>query len=85
MLGNSIALVLIYAAICVFLGWRSGRGEKDDEYMIAGRSLNTFSFVATVVASYIGGGAIVAYIAYVYQFGVSAVAVYLGAAPCQMI
>lgn len=75
-----IAFLLAYALICVFIGWRSSRRQKDEDYLIAGRNLNILGFMASVVASYIGGAAIVAYAAYVFQFGISALAVFLGTA-----
>jgi len=73
-----ISLLVIYAVICIGIGIWSSRKQKADDYLIANRNLGTFAFVSTVVASYIGGAAIVAYIAYVYQFGISAIMVYLG-------
>jgi Na+/proline symporter len=48
--------------------------------MIAGRKIGIIGFVTSVVASYIGGAALVAYTAYVYRFGISAIAVFLGTA-----
>ncbi|PIN75971.1 hypothetical protein COV18_00925 [Candidatus Woesearchaeota archaeon CG10_big_fil_rev_8_21_14_0_10_37_12] len=75
-----IGLLIAYAVICIALGIWSSRKQKSSDYLIAGRKLNTWQFIATVVASYIGGGAIVAYAAYVYQFGISAIAVYVGSA-----
>lgn len=73
-------LLGIYALICIGIGIWSSRGKKDEDYLIAGRSIRIFGFISTVVASYIGGAAIVAYSAYVYKFGISAIAVFLGTA-----
>ncbi len=73
-----IALLVLYALVCIGIGFWSSRKQKDDDYMIAGRQLNTWGFITSVVASYVGGAAIVAYTAYVYQFGVSAIAVFIG-------
>jgi Na+/proline symporter len=74
------SLLGIYALICIGIGIWSSRGKKDEDYLIAGRSIRIFGFISTVVASYIGGAAIVAYSAYVYKFGISAIAVFLGTA-----
>jgi len=76
--GLDVLLLILYALACLFIGIWASRKQKDDDFMIAGRHLNTWSFVTSVVASYIGGAAIVAYTAYVYRFGISAIAVFLG-------
>ena len=75
-----ISLLIGYAAICIGIGFWSSRGHKDEDYLIAGRKMTLFGFVSSVVASYVGGAAIVAYSAYVYQFGISAIAVFAGTA-----
>lgn len=75
-----ISLLIGYAAFCIGIGFWSSRGHKDDDYLIAGRKMTLFGFVSSVVASYVGGAAIVAYSAYVYQFGISAIAVFAGTA-----
>ncbi|MCD6112845.1 MAG: sodium:solute symporter family protein [Bacteroidales bacterium] len=75
-----LILLILYAVICIVIGLLSSRNQKDEDYMIAGRKLNMWGFVMSVVASYIGGAAIVAYSAYVYQFGISALAIFIGTA-----
>ena len=73
-------MLIAYAVVCIIIGLVSTKGNKDDDYLIAGRKIGLFGFVSTVVASYIGGAAIVAYSAYVYKFGISAIAVFVGTA-----
>ena len=75
-----LVLLVIYALVCVGIGFWSSRKKKDDDYLIAGRSMSYVGFVSWVVASYIGGAAVVAYSAYVYEFGISAIAVFVGTA-----
>lgn len=75
-----IVLLIGYALICLGIGLFSSRKQKDEDFMIAGRKMGLWGFTASVVASYIGGAAIVAYTAYVFQFGISAIAVFLGTA-----
>ena len=48
--------------------------------MIGGRKIGIWGFVFSVVASYIGGAALVAYSAYVFRFGIPAMAVFAGTA-----
>ncbi len=76
----NFGLLIVYALVCIGIGFWSSRGHKDEDYLIAGRKMTLFGFVSSVVASYIGGAAIVAYSAYVYQFGISAIAVFAGTA-----
>ncbi|RLD88906.1 MAG: hypothetical protein DRJ09_07510 [Bacteroidetes bacterium] len=74
----NIIMLTAYALVCIIIGLISTKGNKDEDYLIAGRKIGLFGFVSTVVASYIGGAAIVAYSAYVYKFGISAIAVFVG-------
>ncbi len=76
----NLMMLIAYALVCIIIGLVSTRGNKDEDYLIAGRKIGLFGFVSTVVASYIGGAAIVAYSAYVYKFGISAIAVFVGTA-----
>ncbi len=76
----NISMLIVYALVCVVIGIWSSKGKNDEEFLIAGRKIKLFGFVSTVVASYIGGAAIVAYSAYVYKFGISAIAVFIGTA-----
>jgi Na+/proline symporter len=77
---TDILFLVAYALICIFIGFYSGRRQKSEEYMMAGRNVGIWGFVFSVVASYIGGAALVAYSAYVYRFGISALAVFAGTA-----
>lgn len=77
---SGIILLSIYAFVCIVIGLWSARGNRDNDFLIAGRKLGITGFVSSVVASYIGGAAIVAYTAYVYRFGISAIAVFAGTA-----
>jgi Na+/proline symporter len=75
-----IILLTLYALTCLGIGLYASRRKTDADFMIAGRKIGIIGFVTSVVASYIGGAALVAYTAYVYRFGISAIAVFLGTA-----
>ena len=75
-----LLLLVLYALVCIGIGFWSSLSKKDEDYLIAGRRMSYLGFVSSVVASYIGGAAVVAYSAYVYEFGISAIAVFLGTA-----
>lgn len=73
-----ISLLIAYALVCIGIGFWSSRSKRDDDYLIAGRKMSLVGFISSVIASYVGGAAIVLYSAYVYQFGISAIAVFVG-------
>ena len=73
-----LGMLILYTLVCIAIGLWSSRKQADTDFLIAGRRLNGWGFVTSVVASYIGGAAIVAYAAYVYNFGISAIAVFVG-------
>lgn len=75
-----ILLLGLYALTCLGIGLYASRRKTDSDFMIAGRKIGIIGFVTSVVASYIGGAALVAYTAYVYRFGISAIAVFAGTA-----
>lgn len=75
-----IILLTLYALTCLGIGLHASQRKTDSDFMIAGRKIGILGFVTSVVASYIGGAALVAYTAYVYRFGISAIAVFLGTA-----
>jgi Na+/proline symporter len=75
-----LVLLIAYALISVIIGFWSSRKQKDEDYMIAGRKMGLPGFIASVVASYVGGAAIVAYTAFVYELGISAITLFLGTA-----
>jgi len=73
-----LGLLAAYFVIVLFIGYFSGRKQTPDDFLICGRKLPAFQIIATISASWVGGGAIIAYGAYVYQFGVAALSVYVG-------
>jgi len=73
-----LALLIVYALICIVLGIYGSRKQKADDFLIADRKLGFWGFTFSVLASYIGGSALVAYSAFVYQFGISAITLFLG-------
>jgi Na+/proline symporter len=75
-----ILLLVLYASTSLGIGLYASRRKSDTDFMIAGRRIGIIGFVTSVVASYIGGAALVAYSAYVYRFGISAFAVFIGTA-----
>ena len=77
---SNIILLISYAVVCIAIGIWSALKQKDDDFLIAGRKLTTLGFIASVVAGYIGGNSLVAYTAFVYQYGISAISLFVGTA-----
>jgi len=55
-----LGLLILYTLVCIGIGLWNARKQADADFLIAGRSLGQWGFVTSVVASYIGGAAIVA-------------------------
>jgi solute:Na+ symporter, SSS family len=66
-----IALVTLYFAAVVFIGFRAARKQKSgaDDYLLASRTLTLPMFVATLVSTWYGG--ILGVGEYSYKFGIS--------------
>jgi len=73
-----IGFITVYIVLVIGIGFWSARKQTASDYLIHGRGIKTFSFIATVSASWVGGGAVVAFGAYVYEFGVVTISVYIG-------
>lgn len=73
-------LLIAYTIITLVIAFIGSRKRTTEDYLIAGRNVGLVGFTTSVVASYIGGAALVAFSAYVFQYGVSAFAVFIGTA-----
>ncbi len=74
----SIIFFLLYIAIVVVIGIVSSRKETEDDFMIADRKVQGVQVAATMSAGYFDGATIAVYIAYVYQYGFSAIWLFVG-------
>ncbi|HEX9829370.1 MAG TPA: hypothetical protein VGB10_04085, partial [Bacteroidota bacterium] len=65
------ALILLYFAAVVYVGFRAARRQKSDtdEFLLAGRTLTLPMFVATLVSTWYGG--ILGVGEFSYNFGIS--------------
>jgi Na+/proline symporter len=71
------ALVFIYFAILLFIGYFSSRKQKDEDYLIADRKLGAWATMATMNASK-SGSILMTFVALVYLYGFSAVWYFVG-------
>ena len=67
-----------YFAIVLTIGFTSTRKQTSEGFLIADRKLNCWNLIATICASFLGGGVLIAFTAYVYQFGLSAIWFFTG-------
>lgn len=76
----SIIFFLIYIAIVVVIGIVSSRKESEDDFMIAERKVQGVQVAATMSAGFFDGSVLAIYLAYIYQYGFSAIWLFVGLA-----
>ena len=76
----TIIFFLIYIAILLAIGIISARKSSEEDFMLANRSVAGFQVAATMSASFFDGSVLAIYLAYVYQYGFSAIWLFIGLA-----
>ncbi|MFH1210440.1 MAG: hypothetical protein V1645_00845, partial [archaeon] len=76
----AILFFVIYIAIVVAIGLISSRKETEEDFMIAGRKVAGFQVAATMSAGFFDGAVLSIYLAYIYQYGISAAWLFVGLA-----
>jgi len=76
----SIIFFLLYIAIVVIIGVVSSRKETEDDFMIANRKVSGVQVAATMSAGFFDGAVLSIYLAYIYQYGMSAAWMFVGLA-----
>jgi len=76
----SIIFFLLYIAIVVIIGIVSSRKESEDDFMIAERKVQGVQVAATMSAGFFDGSVLAIYLAYIYQYGFSAIWLFVGLA-----
>lgn len=79
-MGLSILFFFLYILIVVVIGIISSKKETEDDFMIAERRVQGVQVAATMSAGYFDGATIAIYIAYIYQYGFSAIWLFVGIA-----
>jgi len=79
-LSHNLVLVifLLYVLVALVIGVLSARRESEDGFMIAERRVRGLQMIATVTAGIFDGAVLSIYIAYVYQYGLSAMWFFVG-------
>ena len=78
--GINILLVALYFIIVLIIGIVYSKKESKEDWLIAERKLGAWNISASVAAGFMGGGLLVAYVSYIYEFGMAAFWVFIGIA-----
>lgn len=73
-----IAIIVVYFAILLIVGYLSGRKESKEDFLIGGRAVKAFQSMATLGSSLIGAGMLLSYIALVFTYGAGAIWLFFG-------
>ena len=76
----SIIFFLLYIATLVIIGIIASKKGTEDDFMIAERNVEGVQVAATMSAAFFDGAFLAIYIAYVYQYGFSAIWLFIGLA-----
>lgn len=76
----SIIFFLLYIAALVIIGIIASKKGTEDDFMIAERNVEGVQVAATMSAAFFDGAFLAIYIAYVYQYGFSAIWLFIGLA-----
>jgi solute:Na+ symporter, SSS family len=68
----------LYIAIAVIIGIVSSRKETEEGFMLADRKVRGVQLAATFSATFFDGSVLSIYLAYVYQYGISALSIFIG-------
>lgn len=68
----------IYVFVLALIGYSSSKDPSEDDFMLADRKVSGFQLIASLSAGYFDGVTLSVYIAYVYDFGAAAIALFIG-------
>lgn len=73
-----ILYFLIYIVVVVLIGYVSSKKETEEDFMIAERKVTGVQLAATMSAGCFDGTILALYFAYIYQYGFSAIWLFIG-------
>ena len=76
----SILFFVLYIAAVMVIGWIASRKETEEGFMIADRNVAGLQLAATMSAGCFDGATLSIYLAYICQFGLSAIWLFIGLA-----
>lgn len=75
-----ILFFILYIAVVIIIGLVSARKETEEDFMIADRKVAGLQVAATMSAGFFDGATLSVYLAYIYQYGISAAWMFVGSA-----
>jgi SSS family solute:Na+ symporter len=76
--GLSALFFFVYVFIAIIIGIYASKKETEEDFMIANRRVHGVLMISTITAGMFDGAVLSIYIAYVYQYGFSAIWFFLG-------
>lgn len=70
--------VAVYIAVVLYLGYSASRKQSSEGFLLADRNLKTIDNAATIIASKIGAGVMLTFVALYYLYGISAMWIFIG-------
>ena len=80
MITFQILLVISYLLACLLIGLISFRKKSEENFLIANRNVKIIPLVATLCAGFVGGGVLVTFTALAFEYGISSIWMFVGAA-----
>jgi len=77
-MGLSAIFFFFYVFVVGCIGYLSSRKATEEDFMIAGRRVAGSQLAATMSAGFFDGATLGVYLAYIYQFGLSAIWLFIG-------
>lgn len=77
-MGLSAFFFLFYIFVVGCIGYLSSKKATEEDFMIAGRRVAGSQLAATMSAGFFDGATLGVYLAYIYQFGLSAIWLFIG-------
>lgn len=71
-------MVAAYLLICLLIGILSFKKNSEDSFLIANRRVKSISLAATLCAGFVGGGVLVTFTALSFEYGISAIWMFVG-------
>ncbi len=69
------SFIIIYLILIIFIGYSSGKGVKNiEEYSVGKGRFNTLQIIATIFATWVGGGVLIGSTAEIYKSGIVSLA-----------
>lgn len=71
-------IIGLYFILVLIVGFRTGKDQKKEDFLISGRNLKAFQATTTIFSSRIGAAILLTYTALVYQYGLGAYWYFIG-------